>query len=620
MLFPNDLLSERYRIVELLGSGPAGAVYRAWDEVDQREVAVKLYENIEPGIERLFREEVQRLTRLDHRQLPKVLDSFVAEDGRYFLISEYIPGVDLQRLLEQYGPLPAELITGWLAKTAAPLTYLHDQKQMHLNLKPANLRLTPDGRLYVVDTGLPGLGIPAGDPAFAAPEQAKQLDAEPRSDVYALGAILYTLMTGVKPPSSLKRESGLELLNGARELNPQVAPYLSILANKAMSMRPELRPDSVEAFVKGLKKPAGGDLATATLQQSDQREAAKPEARRPSGFHKRPVSRRRQIQTRTIWGLVGILLVLVAVIYGWFQLNQATLVGGSEEAATATVESQVISALTAIAPTDTPTPLATEAPTPTPAPLLVETGMRMLFVPGGVFRLGNNDGEPNEQPSILVNLDPFYIDETEVTNSQYELCVAEGICNSPSRANASYHPAYYGAAEFNDYPVVFVTWYQAETFCEWRGARLPSEAEWERAAGYNPETLQRTLYPWGDEFDGNLLNYCESNCPRDGRDQTIDDGHLDTAPVGSYPDGRSWIGAADMLGNAMEWVNDWYARDYYQEATQVNPGGPPEGEFKSLRGGSWFSRQDEIGNTVRGFFDPTVSRATLGFRCAVDVP
>jgi len=244
----------------------------------------------------------------------------------------------------------------------------------------------------------------------------------------------------------------------------------------------------------------------------------------------------------------------------------------------------------------------------------------MLFMPGGVFRVGDDDGEPDEKPSHLVRLDPFFIDETEVTNIQYAACVQAGACRPPQQSGATYHPAYFGDPAFDDYPVIFVDWYQAETFCDWRGARLPTEVEWEKAAGFDPVQAIKLRYPWGDAFDARKLNFCDRNCPLDRREADQDDGHRDTAPVGSYPDGRSPIGAYDMAGNVMEWVSDWYDPRYYRNSTDINPRGPLEGAFKSLRGGSWLSAPDEVAVTVRGSYDPTVARANLGFRCAMDVP
>ena len=121
---------------------------------------------------------------------------------------------------------------------------------------------------------------------------------------------------------------------------------------------------------------------------------------------------------------------------------------------------------------------------------------------------------------------------------------------------------------------MWVNWEQARAFCEWRGARLPSEAEWERAAGFDPDRGVKTLYPWGDEFAGDLLNYCDASCSAEHLDTSFDDGYRDVAPVGSYPEGRSLVGAYDMLGNVAEWTNDWYDRNYYSDASTPILGPP----------------------------------------------
>ncbi len=611
-LLPGELLQNRYRIVSLLAAGSSGATYRAWDSVDRADAAIKEHLDSSPEAQKLFRAEADRLTRLRHPQLPQFLDHFCLDSGCY-LVSRYVDGVDLQSLLDQYGPLPSDLIIGWLQTAVTPLVYLHEKGQLHLGIKPANIRLTPDGDLFLVDSGLPGMGIPAINDGYAAPELAAQTEAAAASDIFSLGAALYTLLTAQIPPDPLRRESGLVDLKPAREVNPNVEPYLSIVANRAMSLRPDARFETAADFADALARPAGHPVV---VQNAPRRTPdAAPASRRV------PVRARRQMEQRTLKALLVVLIALMAlaVMLGIINLNQPET-AVTEAEATATLESAVVSALTALAPSPTPLPVPTEPPTPTPEPLVTETGARMLFMPGGLFRMGSDDGETNEKPPHLVRLDAYFIDETEVTNGQYQLCVADGVCNPPLNEGATYHPAYFGDPAFADYPVIFVDWQDANVFCQWRGARLPSEAEWEKAAGFDVTQSLKFRYPWGDAFAGEKANYCDQGCPRDDRDTAVNDGHQDTAPVTSFEDCRSPIGAYNMAGNVMEWVSDWYDGRYYLSSTDTNPLGPPEGTAKVIRGGSWLSDRDEMTVTARTSRDPTVKLATLGFRCAMSPP
>jgi formylglycine-generating enzyme required for sulfatase activity len=616
-LLPAELLHKRYRIVSLLAAGPYGATYRAYDQTDRRDVAIKEYLDPSVDVQRLFRAEARRLAALSHPQLPATLDHFALDNGQY-LVSAYVDGVDLGELLAQYGPLPSDLIVPWLQAACRPLVYLHEQKQLHLNVKPANIRLTPTGDVFLVDSGLPGLGVRPHAAGFGAPEQQAQGTTDATADIYSLGATLYALLTGKTPPNALSRETGLSDLVPAREVNPDVEPYLSIVAGRAMSLRADTRYESVEAFARALERPAG---RPAPVVSPLRRAGLEPTAAAPVAAPRRPTRVRRRMERRTLLGLLagGLFLLAFSAFLIITNLREPAPVTGP--AATETLQSAVAAALTEFAPTPSPSPEPTIPPTATPQPFITTTGSRMIYVPGGQFTLGDDASEENdEKPARVVQIDGFLIDETEVTNAAYAQCVAAEVCPRPARAGATYHQSYYGDPAFDDYPVINVSWFNAQAFCEWRGARLPTEAEWEFAASVNPIEEIKYRHPWGDSFDGERLNFCDVNCRTDSPDAVWDDGFNDTAPVGSYPDGRSPVGVYDMLGNVMEWVNDWYDFDAYEAISDTNPRGPTEGDFKSLRGGSWLSPSEDTAVTVRGNFEPTVAQANLGFRCAMPPP
>jgi formylglycine-generating enzyme required for sulfatase activity len=223
-------------------------------------------------------------------------------------------------------------------------------------------------------------------------------------------------------------------------------------------------------------------------------------------------------------------------------------------------------------------------------------GVQMALVPAGCFMMGSEDGYGDEQPVHEVCFhEPFWIDVYEVTNEQYG-----------SSGNWS----------GDDLPRESVDWFEAVAHCESRGARLPTEAEWEYAAR-GPDGL---IYPWGDEFNCRLGNFDDETRYNsyiiEGRKGC--DGFIATAPVGSFPDGASWVGALDMSGNVEEWVADWHDSGYYDRSPRDNPGGPDSGETRVLRGGSWF---DFDANFLRAAFRPfafPVGRSDyFGVRCAL---
>jgi formylglycine-generating enzyme required for sulfatase activity len=225
----------------------------------------------------------------------------------------------------------------------------------------------------------------------------------------------------------------------------------------------------------------------------------------------------------------------------------------------------------------------------------------MVFVPAGEFIMGSPQGEggDDERPQREVYLDAFYIGKYEVTNAEYKECVDARRCNPPSQISSSTRDSYYGNPEYDNYPVIYVSWDDVQAYCDWKDVRLPTEAEWEKAA----RGTDGREYPWGNETpDETKLNYA--------------DNVGDTTEVGSYPDGASPYGVMDMAGNVWEWVADWYDADYYREPPERNPQGPDSGEYRVLRGGSWRYGRSSVRCAYRNRYNPDYRNLSIGFRVA----
>jgi len=206
----------------------------------------------------------------------------------------------------------------------------------------------------------------------------------------------------------------------------------------------------------------------------------------------------------------------------------------------------------------------------------------------------------DEEPPHPVYVDAFYIDTYEVTNARYAECVQESGCKLPENLGSSTHQVYYFDQTYADYPVIYVSWSEAHAYCAWRGARLPTEAEWEKAA----RGTTGNLYPWGNNIDCSYANY--GSCIGD------------TTKIGSYENGRSAYGVYDMAGNVWEWVADWYGGTYYSSSPFSNPLGPASSEGHVLRGGPWNGSKNTVRSANRGRRDPTITAEYIGFRCARD--
>ncbi len=604
-LAQGQILSNRYRIEELLGQGGFGAVYKAWDLNLERWRALKENLDASPEAQRQFKREAQILCDLAHPNLPRVIDHFVILDpsgggGSAYLVMDFVEGEDLEhRLARNGGPLPEAQVVAWLSQVCDALEYLHSQQPpvIHRDIKPANIKVTPAGKAVLVDFGIaklfdPNLRTSVGARAYTSgyspPEQYGRGATDPQSDVYALGATAYHLLTGLLPPDSMDIVSGGTVpLPPAYQVNPKVSPQVSAAIECAMQINRANRWGSIAEFHAVLKPapPAplsgsqGANKTMVLVQPAATHErTALMEAAAPASANR-----------KRLWpgmGSVGLSLAGV-VLLGVVIWGLSSLSGVGRQ-------------------------------TPTPAANIVSTmrvritdpkGVPMALVPAGEFQMGSENGADREKPVHTVFLDAFYMDVYEVTNTRYAKCVSAGACQPPTNSASYTRTTYYSDTQYADYPVIYVTREMAKTYCEWRGGGLPSEAQWEKAARGG---LQGMDYPWGNEGP-----VCEKGAQNGAKfDDNAGCNDTDTDPVGSYsPNG---YGLFDMAGNVWEWVNDWYSENYNNSSNGNNPTGPVSGDLKVLRGGSW-GDDDWHYLRVAVRFGANLDNSfytIIGFRCA----
>jgi len=661
----------KYEILEEIGRGGFAVVYKARDTELDREVALKVlhpYWTADPGFAARFRREARAAARLRHPHVVTVYEAGAAE-GQLYIAMEYLPGRTLQELLEAESALPLERTLPILEQVADALDYAHGQGVVHRDVKPGNViveetergiqaTLTDFGLVKAMEgsAALTSQGTLLGSPEYMAPEQAdpeRAAEVGPAADRYALGIVAYQMLTGRVPfpgntPATLNAHEH-KPVPPPKSFRPGIPGTVEAALLKMLAKAPADRFAAGGAFAARLRQArlAAGearrreaqlaplyDRLQAAAAQKDWAEVlalggriqaldrvyrdvaecmeqARQELRR---------GRRRPVPA-WLWGVggvavLGVMVLLVAFGSRW---NEWFAQG----------------------PTKTPT----RAPMPTPVDTWVRPtdDMVMVYVPTGEFEMGSDDDDVNyavqlcneyrddcergwfedELPVHTVALNAFWIDRTEVTNAQFVaflneqgnreeggvtwLDLEDGDClieqvDGEFRSKGGYA----------DHPVIDVSWYGAAAYCEWAGARLPTEAEWEYAAR-GPENW---VFPWGHDFDGTKVNYCDASCERGWADEAVDDGYALTAPVGSFSMGASWCGALDLAGNVWEWVADWYDEDYYERSPSENPPGPQEGELRVLRGGAWFSSPGIVRSAARDWYLPDYRYDIFGFRCA----
>ncbi len=641
----------QYRVVGPLGEGGMAAVYRAYESGLDRYVALKVlprHFTSDPQFTGRFQQEAKLIAKLQHVHILPVYD-FGQEDDYTFIVMPFVQTGTLADLLDDH-PLPLTDVLRIISQVGDALEYAHEQGVVHRDVKPSNILIDDRGNCLLTDFGIAKIveatvqftqtGAIIGTPAYMSPEQILGEALDGRSDLYSLGIILFEIVTGRQPyraetPPAIFVKHLNDPLPMPRDLNPDLSEAVERVILKALAKDREHRFPTASAMVQALSDAIqreeaprlepleiGADL-TPTISR-EPADLAPPRAPEPTP-QLEPAAGRRAGIGRWGWGLAGVgALAGIATLIG-FGIFAISALGDREPTEEPTLPPATLKQATSmpsatVAPLRSPSPPAPAMPTLAAGAAMQSPtdGMPLLFVPAGEFSMGANpidpDASDNEKPQHVVSLDAYWIDQTEVTNRMYRLCVNAGACQPPARREPFDDP------DRIDHPVTWIDWGDAQAYCAWAGRRLPTEAEWEKAArGADGRT-----FPWGSSaIAGGLLNFADRNLDEDWSDPDVDDGYEYSAPVGSYPAGASPYGALDMAGNVWEWVSDWFDPGYYLDSVADNPTGPlssPTGTHP-VRGGSFLSNARNVRTAYRYGYSPSTAAADLGFRCATtDVP
>jgi len=579
----------RYRVDSLLGRGGMGDVYKVWDGQRGVFLAMKvLHADLAEDrvFLRRFEREAETLATLQHPHIVRFYG--LEQQGRLtFILMEYVEGTTLRGLIfDNRQPFSAEQVLQIVRPICSALHYAHQMGRVHCDIKPANIMMKSPREVLLADFGIARMMessttmtmAGAGTPAYMAPEQVLGKNPIPQTDIYAMGIILYELLTGGERPfigeqaqvngstaEKVRWEQVTLKPPSPRKYNPNISSQLEAVILKCLEKKPENRYADVFIFLNALSAAVKGRLQEPQIPVIS-RPPKKVEAVVRSAVKEvKPSAPRKAKPPLFAWLIGGFLIIVLGLFFG----------GG------------FILLINAVFPE--PAPVATEAPVVVEAPVPLE-----VYVPEGNFTMGSDNGDSDEQPIHQVYLSAFWIDQTEVTNEMYAKCVDAGQCTQPIDTE------HFSNSSYAKHPVVYVDWNQANAYCSWVERRLPTEAEWEKAAR---GTDART-YPWGEGIDCSKANYDGCNS--------------DTTTVSSYESGKSPYDAYDMTGNAWEWVSSLY-KPYPYDA---NDGREDmySSDARVLRGGSWDFDDDLVRSAVRLWFDPSDTLDVIGFRCARSLP
>jgi eukaryotic-like serine/threonine-protein kinase len=703
-------VAQRFQVVQFIGRGGMAEVYKVWDIQRSVHLAMKVLREDLAEDEiflRRFRREAETLSRLQH---PNIIRSYglVQTDQLAFLLMDFIDGTTLRKeIFYRKQAWPLEQVISVMRPVCAALNYAHTQGLVHCDVKPANIMLTGAGKVFMADFGIARLTesattatmVGAGTPAYMAPEQIRGVeDPCPQTDLYALGIVLFELVTGGERPFTGEHAqttgSGSEKVRWEQEhstppsvrlFNPAVSTEIETIIFKCLEKDPTRRYSSAMELLSALEKAypvqssAGAaawniSISTSSVETPPYPAPSNPTAGgfTPPGYPPVPPqypplpeavpapSARRSLP----W---WVFVMIAAVLFlGVFALSKPPAsptpappqaynpASTGQPAATSSIASAGTTSQPGSGPTSTQ-PLATNRPTSTqpqtttrpsptrPLPTATKAGSpactginqtwkrtkdnaAMVCVPAGAFVMGLQNCRDAWCQSVAaqgdVNVAAFWIDQYEVTNNQYQQFVADtgfttgaedsggsmvypNVQPVPGANWRSPQGAGSSIAGKGDNPVVQMNFFSAAAYCQWAGGRLPTEAQWEKAA----RGTDGRMFPWGNDAPNqSLLNAAGQN-----------DGFRYTSPVGSFPDGRSPYGLFDMAGNAFEWTRS-LLKDYPYKASdgreiETQPG---NGAVIALRGGGFYADLGSVGSTLRAAQVAQNASDATGFRCVVD--
>jgi serine/threonine-protein kinase len=631
----------KYEILEEIGRGGFAVVYKARDPDLDRVVALKVlapHLTWDPTFAERFRREAQATANLRHSHIVTIHEVGQADEHLYIAM-EYLSGSTLAELLRAEGVMPLDRALPILEQVGDALDYAHGQGVIHRDVKPSNVMVEETARglwVTLMDFGLvkalesseslTSAGAILGSPEYMAPEQAdpnRKDEIGPTTDRYALGVVAYEMLTGRVPfpgntPATLNAHLNLPppAPKSAREdLSESVAQVLLKALSKplgeryptAMAMVEALRiaiePEPEQALHPSLTlrlsvKPrtidAGGQVTwTVTLRNDGDADVRHVAVRHGRTLLDEPfdlaVSRRRRFTFTTICKTKG------------EKTEKVTVTGIASNGAS--VRSEASATVRVQPPRPVTTPKTEAPPLAEPEPLpevltLEKAGIEMVLIPAGEFLMGSAEDDEmardDEKPQHTLNLPDYYIARTPVTNAQFARFIKDGGYSQREiwtevgwgmKEKVGWtQPRFWTARKWNrpNQPVVGVTWYEALAYARWASGTLPSEAEWEKAAGWNSQTGRKRRYPWGNEWDPKKCNASKELVLLDlaayrGR----------STPVGRYsPSGDSAYGLVDMAGNVLEWTRSLYKAYPYdpEDGREDLEAGDP----RVLRGGAFY--------------------------------